>query len=129
LIVATFIGLNFGQWLNVLQTIAIVAATVTAVVTLKITTRDRQRATKYRQLERLLDAIDELRGVVLASASPGQDERVQRAIKRVEAANRVATVDRTRLGQTEILLNNPPTDDQAIGAQMEIARTIAKHAS
>jgi hypothetical protein len=61
-----------------------------------------------------------------ASCSPQVRTGPAAAAKRLDAAYRIATADGTRLGQTEIFIRFPNSGDQALGAQIEIAKAITK---
>jgi hypothetical protein len=112
-------------WLNFVQTIALVAATIVAVATLISTSGAQRRDRKTEQLERVLEAIVALREANAHPGGPGKDLiDVPRAATRLKAAYMIATADGTRLDQTDLLLRAAANDDQAESAQLEVVRAI-----
>lgn len=112
---------------DVVQTVALVAATLVAVASLVWTTRDRRASIRRARLERVQEGVlDLVEAVTYAGEVQGHGSRVLVAQARLRAAYTIAKTPREPLGQTELLLRTPSvnTEAQAEGALVELAETI-----
>lgn len=114
--------------LNVVQSVAVIASVIVAVVALQRTRSERQADMRRARLERLLDAIvGYVDGVAATREQWGQGALLAAARARLRAATMVAG-GAAALPSTDILLRAPVESvaDQAEAALLEVTAAITE---